>query len=111
MSAVLRVGVSKAALSQQRFSSQVELRPPVRLSAHTTPAQSSEEDQARPGPSYPGGSGLGAKSLVSRALEHGHSSSDQTAHLGGSSVTAAGTVIHPNLSTLRLLAWRLSGNS
>ncbi|KAJ1166211.1 hypothetical protein NDU88_006619 [Pleurodeles waltl] len=90
MSAVLCVGVSKAAIARRRFSSQVEFRPPVRLSAHTPSALSSQENQDRPGPSNPSGSGLGTESLVSRASQNEHQSSNQVASSGGSSVAAAG---------------------
>ncbi|KAJ1202815.1 hypothetical protein NDU88_006610 [Pleurodeles waltl] len=90
MSAILHVGISKAALALRCFSSQVELQPPLRLPAYPSSAQSSQEDQERPGPSYLGGSGLGSKSVVSLATEHVHRSSTQTASSGGSSVAAAG---------------------
>ncbi|KAJ1127187.1 hypothetical protein NDU88_005590 [Pleurodeles waltl] len=111
MSAVLHVRVSKAALARRRFSSQVELRSPLRFPAYTTSAQSSQEDRERPGPSHLGGSGLGTESLVSRAFEHVHRSSTQTASSSGSSVTATGDGFHPNLSNLRLRALRLNGDS
>ncbi|KAJ1208809.1 hypothetical protein NDU88_004192 [Pleurodeles waltl] len=90
MSAILRVGVSKAALARRRFLSSVELRPSLRLPSYPSSAQSSQESQVRPGPSYLGGSGLGSKSVMSRAVEHVHRSSSQTASLGGSSIAAAG---------------------
>ncbi|KAJ1165461.1 hypothetical protein NDU88_005889 [Pleurodeles waltl] len=72
MSAILHIGVSKAALARRRFSSRVELQPPLRLPAYPSSAQSSQENQVRPDPSYLGGSGLGSKSVVSRAIEHVH---------------------------------------
>ncbi|KAJ1101564.1 hypothetical protein NDU88_006631 [Pleurodeles waltl] len=95
MSAVLRVVVSKAALAQRRFSSRVELWPPLRLPAYPSSAQSSQENQVRPGPSYLSGSRLGSKSLVSRATEHVNQSSTQAASSGGSSVAAAGDGSQP----------------
>ncbi|KAJ1209374.1 hypothetical protein NDU88_004752 [Pleurodeles waltl] len=90
MSAVLRVGVSKAALARKCFLSEVELQPPLCLSAHSTSAQSSQEDQERPGPSYLVGTRVGTESMVSSAIEHGPRSSTQTTSSGGSSVAAAG---------------------
>ena len=90
MSALLRTGVFKAALARRRLPSRVELGTPVLLSADTSPAQSSQEDQNQPGSSHSYSSGLGREIMVSRTLGHEHLSSDQAATLGGSSVVVTG---------------------
>ena len=65
-------------------------RIPVHLPVPASPAQSSEKDQERPGPSHPSCSGLGQQGVVSGTSEHEHLSTDQATTLGGFSVAAAG---------------------
>ena len=62
--------VSKAALALRRVLTRLELSTRVGLSADTSPAHSSQEDQNRPGPSHPSGSGLGKQTMASRNLCH-----------------------------------------
>ncbi|KAJ1138196.1 hypothetical protein NDU88_004587 [Pleurodeles waltl] len=81
------------------------------LSAYTSSAQSSQENQERLGPSHLGSSRLGTESMVSRAIEHVHRSSTQTTSSGGSSVAATGDGSSPKTVQPCLHAWRLSDAS
>ena len=89
MSALLRNGVSKTALATRRLPPRVECGTPVRLSADTAPALSSQEDQKQPGSSHSCSSRLGMEGVVSRTPSHEHPSSDQAALPRGYSVAAA----------------------
>lgn len=70
MSAILQAGVSK--VSYRSAALFVMSGAQACLTVHTTPAQGSEEDQERQGPSHSCSSGLGEESLVSRASEKEH---------------------------------------
>ena len=79
----------------------MEHESPVCLTATTFPCPSSE-DQERPGPSYPSGSGLGQECVIPETSGHEQLSSDQAALREDLPLQQVGSVLCPGLSNLHL---------